>query len=884
MALQHLYSRVPARVSMYKKADGFDTFAQSAGLEQEFVERELAPAYENKLNKIDASMIRQNKMPSVYTQYTTRTGTIVQSCISYLPVDYTGERSAYLSHSLILTPEEKDQILSTKKSDAMNPALFDKDIDCFHITAPNATPNRDYPCKIYTPGQPESEDSLLLGFAEDTVKSFLYAVLYSVCGKGRNVCFKLPGDDEGLSLRSVGLFNELLSIFPCQLRTALPFASFVTDPAQYNNYKIRGVSAAFPENAAKCAYVDFETDLIIGIQHNEVVENKDLIHFFYLLLKDKVLRGEFLAFMERAAKTMPGTQSLNLKVLGNLVFLFRCSCGLFPEAEAIPNDEAVYDCLCVYEKYRDVLSEQYRMQTYRCLLRYPQNHRAIPKNVFAKLSRLYASETSPVKSIVMNVVLELIHTDVMRDKLFTFIRNHYSDENADMKQLIITDLSRVFYGGFLQNPLLSFFSEQFASESETSRTQILEKLLLSIRTPAVQGKILAFMDQHYPNMTESHKDRFYQTFLEMLPECDSLADRMIAFVNKHMEGESGERKSELMRRLIPIVKKRCSDGNCDILLLLASHPGFSRDVVIQQVFGPWRTRKEYDVYIAFLSEKTATEKTEVLTQIFKQVSKPDEEDMLTTAMKLYQNDLEKGGLELWLKVAEQIQALPERFANLLHTAFLEQTIACKACDVFAVSTETDAMALLKKYADAHPKVQESEPYQIVAHYNGMIEAAQRMDFGQLEQQLSYLLQHPESLPPMAEYLAESQYRASPQTEEAALCLAILQQLLQHGAADLGELYKACLKKHPAEQAMVLLLSVCSPMSEAGPILSAALTAPNSGMTGFVAAFVNGYGKGAYHRLRNELPQTTAFGTRLEETIQQYKKANGSFLSKLFGKK
>ena len=95
---------------MYNRADGFDTFAQSEGLSREFVERNLSHIYENKLNKIDVSAVRQNKMPRVYTQCCLRTGELVQNCISYLPLDYTGERSAYLSHSLVYGEEETKSI------------------------------------------------------------------------------------------------------------------------------------------------------------------------------------------------------------------------------------------------------------------------------------------------------------------------------------------------------------------------------------------------------------------------------------------------------------------------------------------------------------------------------------------------------------------------------------------------------------------------------------------------------------------------------------------------------------------------------------------------------------------------------------------------------
>ena len=65
-------------------------------------ERELSAVYENKLGKQDAEAVRTGKMPVVYSQCCLRSGQLVQSCVSYLPKDYTGERSAYLCHSLIL--------------------------------------------------------------------------------------------------------------------------------------------------------------------------------------------------------------------------------------------------------------------------------------------------------------------------------------------------------------------------------------------------------------------------------------------------------------------------------------------------------------------------------------------------------------------------------------------------------------------------------------------------------------------------------------------------------------------------------------------------------------------------------------------------------------
>ena len=69
MAYQHFYSRVPARVSMYNKADGFDTFAHSEGLERDFIENDLSVVYQNKLAKGDVDSVRRGEYPSVYLQY-----------------------------------------------------------------------------------------------------------------------------------------------------------------------------------------------------------------------------------------------------------------------------------------------------------------------------------------------------------------------------------------------------------------------------------------------------------------------------------------------------------------------------------------------------------------------------------------------------------------------------------------------------------------------------------------------------------------------------------------------------------------------------------------------------------------------------------------------
>lgn len=884
MALQHFYSRVPARVSMYNKADGFDTFAQSAELQREFVERELAPIYENKLNKIDVQVIRQNKMPCVYTQCTTRSGILLQNCISYLPLDYTGERSAYLSHSLIFSEEEKRFIFSSKEDTAVNPNLFVTSIDSFLITSPAASPNSEYPSLDYIPAQGTESAYLISSLSTETVKSFIYAILNSICGKGRNVCIKLPGENTVLSLQAVQFFNELLSILPVQLCSSISFASYVVDPAQYSNFKLRGVSCEFPDNLAKCVYVDFETNLIAGIQHDEVVANKSLVNFFYSLFENKALRTEFLEYMERATTAIPTLQNLNLKVLSNLVFLFQGGCGLFSEKEILPNDNAIYDYLCAYEKYRAALSEEYRMRSYQCLLRYSQKHQPIPKNIFAKVSRLYPSEPLAAKRIVMNIVLDLIHTDIMRDKLFTFIRSNYNEEDADMKQIIITDLCRVFYGGFLQSQLLMFFSEQFANELENSKSMIIEKLLLSIRTPAVQAKILAFLEQHYDNFSEYHKDRFYLTFLEMLPEHDALADCLVDLVNRFMVNESDTRKASLAQSLIDALETDYRKKDHLLMPLLLKHNGFSSDLITSLAFGAWQNRKIHEDYLHILRGYSLTQKADVLVRIFSLVGKPDYNRLLSEMTLLFQLDSEHTHLSRWLDVYDRLAKLPPKFIDRFNAAVILPSVCLTACDALDCRQYPDAMMRLDNYANGYSTVRDCDQYVLLRHLRDMCDATICADYTEADRHLAYLLKTPAQLPRMAQYMEDVVIDPNVLSPEAVLALRILATILRDGNAGLDKVYRIAQEGITPTDCMLRFITVCSPMSDAGPTLSSLITAADSGLPMVISAFSAAYGKGTLHWLHTHLPQGTSFAVIVEDIVRTQKKASGSFFSNLFRRK
>ena len=144
---QHFYSRVPSRISMYYKSNGFDTFVCSENVDREFVEKDLAILLEQRLSPEELSLLRNQKLAPVYCHFSTKDEVFVESCVSFLNSDYTGERSSYLIHSLIFNEEEERLAHFNDKYQTISEDSFIKNLDSFDIVSPKAQPIKDYPEK-----------------------------------------------------------------------------------------------------------------------------------------------------------------------------------------------------------------------------------------------------------------------------------------------------------------------------------------------------------------------------------------------------------------------------------------------------------------------------------------------------------------------------------------------------------------------------------------------------------------------------------------------------------------------------------------------------------------------------------------------------------------
>lgn len=794
MAKQHFYSRVPAAGSLYNGADGFDTFAQSEGLEQEFVQKELSAAYENKLGKRDAEAVRTETMPLVYSQGCMRSGEIVQSCISYFPKDYTGERSGYLCHSLILSEEDQQKIFFEKDKALLNPRMFKTGVGNMLKQQADA----HYPEKVYTPVKAENPKALLKQYDAGMLKGFLFGLLSVLCAKGKTVYFRLPYEENEISEQALRFVNTIASVVPPQLRKNISFVTYVSEPTQYGHIKLKCISERFPEaSLSKGIFVDFNADVVMGMPSQDVID-KAPVNFFYSLLGDTKTRDEFFLFMEQATAALPEL-NLTMKTLSDLVFLFGGTNGRFDQEKILPEDEDIASFLASYEKYRDALGEDLRRNGYRFLNRYVEKHIAIPRNVFTRLARLYPGEMPALKGLIMDVALQMIHTDVMRDRLFAFLQANYENEDKQTRARIAGDICQVFYGGFLQTQILDFFNQNFTRETEEIQGAIFDKLMLTIRTEDVQGKILAFVQNNYGVLTREQKERFYGEIFEFLPACNDLSAALISQVNCQMAQETEEYRAQIVAKFMELLAADYEKEEHLLMPLMCAEPGFCRELVQILAFGPWSDRPLYGEYIALLSGVETIEKTRQLVAILSDVPGKKTEALLGEAVDvLYATDVERTDIYRWFEAETilntELKPICEALAVQIRKNVVEPAVVSRTGDIFDVTLRVDGPKVLKRYAAENPYLAESEQYAAVFDIVGMTDAIREGKAAAVLKELSALLQRGGDHSRLSAYIDDRLLDWEEQSLARAVLCQMCSNVLRTGAFISDELYPMAKEK------------------------------------------------------------------------------------------
>ena len=907
MAYQHFYSRVPARVSLFKKTDGFDTFAHSSALNPDFIRGELSVIHGDKLLQKDLEKIRLGNMPTVYSQTVLPSGRTVQSALTYLRRDYTGERSAYIVHSLVFSDEDRAMAFANNSAVCFNPDMFITDVSLFNLTASNAAPTRDYPSVAYLPRPLPNIQRNAKKYNPEIMKGFISALLLAVCGNGKDVYFRLPVDDKNASAEALELINTVTAVLPAYFKEALSFVTFVTDYTAYPEFKLKCISSDCPDvPPAKGVFFDFGKNLAFGISAEEIAGAKLLSSFFYSLFENAKVRECFQDYMLRIL-AICNPSELNMTTLGEMVFLFWQSSGFYHEASVVPDDGKVYELLCIYEKHRDALDDNFRCRVYKCLERYPREHLPIPEDVYDKLFSIYSSDSEMAKRVVLGSILALIHTDIMREKLFAFIADNYHLETPEVRAVINEDLSRVFYGGFLQDEILDFFDSNFVTEPDDTRRIIVDKLLLSIRTESIQQRIVEMIETHYDSIPVDARMKVYTNFYEMLPECDNLSAMLIGLVNRNIFKERGEVIQSVAAKMWEILGADYTRESHGLLPLLVENGGFCDDVATRYAFLCGADGAPRAEYVDLFLRSGSLNKAEKLLYIYTILPEMGSEHylrLLSDCRSAFEENVRETLYDLISADRSAEQMLSPEVLTPFRQAVIYPGVTATMYDAFKVKFGKNGIQTIMKYAEDSPEVARNPKFLAIKAYNELVDAARREDIGGAFGALSIMPEEPSVRRNISDHIRMCSLNRHTQSEGTALIFELCINVLKDGSFRFDAIFsrmkndesqrllslhdpkkpEELIENESAIKAFTAIFNMAAEIGFADLNYITMICSNESGLSKAALTYLSTFEFSGIKPLRNLAAKAPEeLSELIEEVIKDYKAQRPGIISRIFGK-
>ena len=878
MSYQHFYSRVPARVSLYNKRDGFDTFAHSSGLDSDFILGELAKMYANKLAIHDPTRVRRGEIPVVYSQSPISGGRIAQTAITYNPVDFTGERSAYFAHTLIIHDGEKAAVINNPNADCFNPDVFHTDISKFNITSPYAIPNSAGPELDYMPRPLSDHRATVVKYDKNMVKSFIYSVLSAALG-GRDVFFRLPCEDRLASREALTLINAAMSVLPYGVRERISFATFISGPEAYADFKVKCISSSVDSiPAEKGVFYDFKEGKISG-RTADYEKNQALATFFYSLFEYGKIRETFLTFVARISEKYDSLV-LDVATLREIVFLFWQCSGFYVENTVVADDEAICNLMDAYAKYREGLIEEHRVRAYRPLARYAESHKAIPDGVFSRLSRLYPTECVAAKAVGLDVLLKLVHVDLMRDTIFCFISRYYETEIDSVKAVINANLCRVFYGGFLQQPILTFFDAHFRAEPSATKDIILDKLLLSVRTPEIQRQILVFLDRHYSALNDEQKMKVISVCLEMMPECDSLSVMFAGLINRRICKDGAETSAFITARLTELLHLGLIHGDGRLLSIFIENNGFLEEISFRHILS---TGVGAEILVALLAAMPAHKRGDKVMRAYKTTVGLPVNAYTSFLMRFVGLPvvIVPSGLKEMLRLDRLASlTLSREVISLFRETIIYPVIPYTFADVFKVEYGEGGLSDLLSYAENNPVIAGLPHYKLITDYLALVDKCERGDSEAAFKIIAGLNDSQEVRANVGEYIKSYSYDPDTENIESACTYQLVINYLCKGKLCFDRLYSRYQRyyeeiyeeegiagsaiakglnadRRGAASAMELILSCASEISDISGAFASIVVSEESGLRRAISDFIAIYGFGAAIFLKKQTKDSCA---------------------------
>lgn len=261
---QQIYTR--ERKGVFRSTEGFDTVAKSSGLDVAFIKKVLHPfcMYDAPAELISRSEKDGTLYPEAVHLFHTENGETVLGRSIYQPVDFTGLRSAFLTHNYIIPSGRSGEV--TEKFKTWLAASF---TDSYDPEIGTELPElEDIPTRGAAEpalGQASAKETLeRLGFDEQLFKQLLFAIL-TASGEGRKkVYVSLDVPVEDISRSALALMQIVYSYLPYEHRRRLGFLSYVKEPQSRKFIHVQFVEKGSLRPQDRSIEKDFIFDLAAG--------------------------------------------------------------------------------------------------------------------------------------------------------------------------------------------------------------------------------------------------------------------------------------------------------------------------------------------------------------------------------------------------------------------------------------------------------------------------------------------------------------------------------------------------------------------------------------------------------------------------------------------
>ncbi|MCM3701695.1 glycosyltransferase [Paenibacillus macerans] len=305
MIQQQIYTR--ERSGLFRGTEGFDTVAASDGLDSVFIKKQLHPfcLYDAPAELASRGEKEAASYPPAIHLFHTDGGDTVLGRSIYQPVDFTGLRSAFLTHNYVIPSARRDEIVTDygRYFEADYAEKYFQEIgrvlpELEHLPqrARNKLLQQNGPS-----GLPTGELLNELKLDEKSFKQLLFAVMTAV-GEGRKkVYVALDVPAEQITQYAAALLKVLFASLPFELRRRFGFLTYAKEPQSRKHIHLQFVERGSMRPGDREIEKEYVFDLASGRLPQDEVEDgrQPYLDFVWSKIDDLESLQDFHRFADK---------------------------------------------------------------------------------------------------------------------------------------------------------------------------------------------------------------------------------------------------------------------------------------------------------------------------------------------------------------------------------------------------------------------------------------------------------------------------------------------------------------------------------------------------------------------------------------------------------